>query len=410
MTLNFSYKRLVTLALILLPTSLMLLKIQGFNVSASLFLLGAAIIPFIFSLIKNPSGKIRLPYINLVSIFIFCLLLASFGKFHEINSVINIAELFIFISFFYLIINSITTYKQVEKIIKTLLVVLSLILLFFIYKFIFIFNNSYISLDIESGSKFGKNSLAFFLTIFFSYALFNALSKKKISNYFIVAIIFTGILLTLSRTAWAVTILILVSTFMLYKNKFKLLILVLMFGIPLVVFGGSDLEQRFMSFTLLFDSGSFEGELNSIDVRKDLIDISLGSIKENPLLGIGYGNFSNLTKNITSVDVGVSHNDYLQLFVEGGILSLIIFIILMFSIIIKSINILKEKNNFSWIYYANFLSLVAIFIYMFLINIVHSLYFWVILGIIVGVQELSKEFKDNENHSFLRHDFSKKRR
>jgi len=310
---------------------------------------------------------------------------------------------------FYLIINAFNNHQQVENSLKGLLKVLALIVIFLIYKFIIIFDTTFISLDIEKGSKFGKNSLAFFLTIFFAFSLIYALKVKKVLYYFITLILFTGILLTFSRTAWAVSILILINIFIINRNKLKFILVILLLAIPLTYFNNEELMERFQSFSLIFKQGEFEGELYSVQVRKELIQISIESINKNPIQGIGYGNYSSIADNISAVTVGVSHNDYLQVFVEGGIFSLLLLLLLIVFILIQSFKLLKITTEYKWLNQASFISLIAMIIYMFFINIFHSLYFWVLLSIIVSIQQLSKESTDGKNNDILRNEFSENR-
>lgn len=404
-----SYVNVVQFAILLLPTSLLMINLQSIKISLplSLFFLGGLF--FLVHYLNNSQAPIKTPYIKILSLIYGILILPLIIKGSTLSVVISIVELGAYLAIFYLVVNSLRSHDQIEKVVKWLLIILSAVIIFLLYKFLLVFNATYISLDTKLGSKFGKNSLAFFLVIFFPYAVFFALNKKKVIFYIITTILFTGILLTFSRTAWFITILILLGAFIVSRKKIKLALMAVILVIPLLAFNGEEFQQRLQSFSLLYTNGNFEGEVHSIDIRKELADISFESIGNNLFTGIGYGNFSSLTKNISVVDVGVSHNDYLQLFVEGGILLFIIFVIWLALIYIKAIKYLKVRNNYQWLFQATFLSMNALIIYMFFINVFHSLYFWVIMGLYTGIYYLMKEHVNEENNNILRNELSKEK-
>lgn len=85
----------------------------------------------------------------------------------------------------------------------------------------------------------------------------------------------------------------------------------------------------------------------SNNLRIEIWKKSLVSIKKNPFLGVGIGNFPVvLSQNISALKAGSSaHNLYLNIFAETGIFSLIIFIALCALILKYSMEIFRESRD-----------------------------------------------------------------
>lgn len=115
-----------------------------------------------------------------------------------------------------------------------------------------------------------------------------------------------------------------------YYRKIVAYFLVLFISIILIfyVFFGQDILRIDEALTDLAAMGTGNTN-NSIGIRTQVWHAALQLFKENPLFGIGYGEFSNTVKlkqqqlSISPSALGYhAHNDYLQLLAEMGLLGL----------------------------------------------------------------------------------------
>ena len=104
--------------------------------------------------------------------------------------------------------------------------------------------------------------------------------------------------------------------------------------------------------------------------RNFIFSEALRAFTQNPLFGLGLGNFKylNMTGNRT-------HNLFLELLVETGIIGFSLFSILIFRILF---NLRRIKNEFIPFYFA----LVALLINGFTINMLDLRHLWLVLGLL----------------------------
>ncbi|MCD6219941.1 O-antigen ligase family protein, partial [Candidatus Calescamantes bacterium] len=118
---------------------------------------------------------------------------------------------------------------------------------------------------------------------------------------------------------------VLASFLLFYKKKKILLILLVVTTLFLLI------SIRFTPFQDLL---TFQG-------RREVWRISWKMLKERPLTGWGWGSYryylpffkdATFNKILPNVNIQQAHNDYLQIWIEGGIISLLAFIFLLFKI------------------------------------------------------------------------------
>lgn len=189
---------------------------------------------------------------------------------------------------------------------------------------------------------FNPNIFGFFINIIILLACEN-IDFKKINLELIVFI--SGLIcliLTFSRTAWASLIasLVIVSIFNKKYIKFLIIISTTIICTDFLMGIGRSNPVKVM------EDSSF---LYRLEVWKTCIEI----IKDNFISGIGFGTLFKYVGNystIVSNSIEHSHNIYIQIFTETGILGFSIFIIIL-STIFKNlyININKQPRNEIWI-------------------------------------------------------------
>jgi O-antigen ligase len=182
--------------------------------------------------------------------------------------------------------------------------------------------------------------LAFMIPILF--ILFIRSTNKRIrALLFVVLLVFgIGILAATFVDTWLLIFVALLVAIPWYPSLIKKIsyILLLIVPIPLIVVGGAILSERQLSFARRFE----------------LIDLGLNIWKQQPILGVGPGNFNlymiefappSYFVGFNEIGLNTFHNYYIQVLVELGILGLVATLILMFLIgrrLYKIINLLPN--------------------------------------------------------------------
>ena len=123
--------------------------------------------------------------------------------------------------------------------------------------------------------------------------------------------------------------------------------------------------------------------------RGNLWMVSAKIIKENPLLGVGLGGYQDTMSreiyNATGGKPRQAHNLYLAIATENGIIGLIVFLILVFSIMTKLLIELKKlfiwDTKFAYIGCSIFLSLFSILFQSMFLDTQRDKYLWLLLAI-----------------------------
>lgn len=188
---------------------------------------------------------------------------------------------------------------------------------------------------------FNPNVFGFYINFIILLAI-EKLNIKKLNLE--LAIFLSGIIcliLTFSRTAWIslVIALIVVSIFNRKYLKYALII-------SLAIF----------SFDTLLGIGRIDpvkaAEDSSFLYRFEVWKTSFEIIKDNLISGIGFGTlFKHVAdySSIVSSKIEHSHNIYIQIFTETGIMGFSIFLIILFKVLKTFKRRLLDKNNNQWI-------------------------------------------------------------
>ncbi len=207
--------------------------------------------------------------------------------------------------------------------------------------------------SIVSGYASFSTFLLVGLAIYFSF--FSDL-KKRINSWLVSfggILILLAIVLALGRADLGIAIAIIFIATIQKKIQLKYLL-------PIV------------GMTALFSLFSFQQNSSEIKVRvsqpatmsdRDILWKSAFQLSgEHPLLGFGPRTFDKIFPNrdlLVDKDVGAWHNDYFAVYLESGILGLIIFLLLGFIVIKNGFKKFLFTNNWRW---GVFISLVAMFL------------------------------------------------
>ena len=194
------------------------------------------------------------------------------------------------------------------------------------------------------------NVLGGFLSLSFGIVLRQILEQKKHRFLFISAlvIIFAGLIVTWSRSAWLLCLILsmFIVALKIWKNKKQFIIfwissfLVLIGFFTWINLGKSQMAEVLK--TRLIEQTSLEDV--SITERKELNENAIKIIKDNPLFGIGVGNFiPAMYEYPVYTDSGLRlmqpvHNVFLLITAETGVLGIL------YLTTISAFIILKIKN------------------------------------------------------------------
>lgn len=209
-------------------------------------------------------------------------------------------------------------------------------------------------------NKFGTQLVYFLLlTVFFFFEM----SHKLIYSTLFLIMLFL-LFNTYSRSAWAGFVLAFSMVGALRYQKFYLVFLILIVCFLLLV---SPVTERLM-FRLQEDA--------SVTARYELAKLGWEFFKEAPILGHGLGSFRVLSGMTTSrkkalqYDVigglggSAAHNEYIRIIVEGGIITLIIYLVLIYKALKLSVQILRLADTTAKNYGAFLIAVIAAILLM----------------------------------------------
>lgn len=196
---------------------------------------------------------------------------------------------------------------------------------------------------------------------------------------------FVSMVLTFSRNAWLAFVLG-IFIFVLFYNWKAIILPFLGGGLALLI---PAVRNRLGDFSIIFE-----------DPRIKMWKTAVKMIKDHPILGVGNGNYVSLYGEYVARYPELmyyhntrfpSHNSYLKVQSELGILGIIFFI----TILVGAFNKLKkfistEKEGFYKVFYKGFLISGIVFLFMnasdnlFFVPKV-SMYFWIMVAICEGI-------------------------
>lgn len=196
------------------------------------------------------------------------------------------------------------------------------------------------SIDRAHSTTSGYYTLGTYLTALFAYMLIvgnkSAGWRKSIGWVLGVLLYFTGIVLTLNRIHWGITVFLLLVVALL---KYRKLLIVLLVGWILLYFSSPLVQQR-VEQTLHFTS-----HLSDRDI---LWQEGLRHVLVHPYFGYGPNTFHYIFEGKDKLqDKKVSgwHNEYLRLQIESGVFGIVAFLILIGTVLVHSIYTIRESTT-----------------------------------------------------------------
>ena len=326
-----------------IPFYIFLATISSFLISIFLFQIFAVLL-IVFWLFEKHQNKIAaFDKISLLFLIFIFVRISSviFSEFPDSSIHLFYKDAIFFLSFFAMVFYlKVFDEKKFKLIAFTFIIAAMLVALIGIVKF-----NLGISHRAESfSSGFMAYSMYLLAALGFGVLLYNFISKKK---YVItwtagIGLIISGIMLSLGRTNIVLAILaFFVSFFFLKINKwFSIGIVILTITISVISFqiNTQEISSRIKQPSIMSDRDILWGNAKELFLKF-----------EHPLLGYGPRSFDKIfleRDRLADIKVGSWHNDYIQLYLETGILGLFSYLILVgYSLFIALEYINKRKAN-----------------------------------------------------------------
>jgi len=287
-----------------------------------------------------------------------------------ITSIVNLIMIIVVVYYLFLNLNTIEKIEKISIFIAQLSFIISALAVFY---FFLVFQQR-----IE-GISSNSNYFAYYMGIGFISSLF--FEKESIYKIFKLLIMFYAVFLTQSRSILLSLILVLFFYGLLKSKSKKMNIIVIpvfLSIILLLVYFVMNSSERFNDINE--DASSLQ--------RVQIWIISYNIFLDHPFFGIGYGQFINEFKHyfsdsmydlnftLVNMDMLVTHNDYLRIITELGLIGFIVFISFITFQVKSVFTILKKYDK--KIGYALLSLLIFNLLFSFAHNNMNSLLFWYI--------------------------------
>jgi O-antigen ligase len=222
----------------------------------------------------------------------------------------------------------------------------------------------------------GYITLGIFLTVSLSIFLFLQNEKYLFKNNLLfllsVSVLISGILFTFNRTHW-IAVLLLLIVYSVYRKKYFYLLISILLAALIIIFIPS-FNDRFFKLIYFWNNMS----------DRDIIWRSAYSLLfDKPIFGFGPNTFDlifNLKEQIVDKLVGSWHNDYLQIYMESGLVGLISALFLIISVYYFGVKILKTESDKKYRIIATLAAISVFFIFGGFLDYLGSILFKIILS------------------------------
>jgi len=400
-------KKIFTTLLFLYFLSLIIFR-QNYN--SITWIIDIILIIFYSLKLANRADTIKFNYI--IVLFSSFVILSTISAFYGIDfdsSMYRIMPLFLLSINLFIIYNLIIEYKLINVVFQSILfgAFINYLIAFEILTvpFPIYFGNNITNYRLI-GTLGNPNVFSTFMLISMIISFIYIFQKNKLNTLFYyyqyinILLALYMILLSVSKQGIIMSILLLIGYFFIIpkdKKQWGIIILIIIGSVAMMYNMDFDKLTRlfdlimnrfdFMSNTIASNSNNF----NSTGIRKALILFGLEAFQENPLFGIGIGNFHIISTVLPSSQSGKwAENNYIELLVDVGIFGMILFYT-MYIYTLYKIKFIVKKNLKYLLYYSTFLLLL-----MDLSSVTYidkfTIYFLLLISIIIEYEtNISKE-------------------
>ena len=399
----------------------MVMSIRYLSISILIFTLGLLQLKngMVTDILKNP--------IVILLLLLFCVNIFS-ALYHNFtaDAIVSLYRLFVLLSLTIFFAN-IFIKKDYLSIAKSILIftLISLLIYFWQIYIAFTHEKDFISsIETISATMGNKNLLAsiFFLSLPFLFYVYQSSNKLwKMLVLFVLVLILCSLILIQSK-AVILGLFFMSTSIILFAFKGNSKIILSFIFIIIIIISTLFITKPKIAFQFQHEieqvirtkNRFLEDRIVENDSRVSLYIKTIDMIKDNPLLGVGPGNwkkeFPKYGLNNTTGEKGDKfvqrpHSDFLWFFSEGGILSGILYIFL-FVLTLRDalffyLNMKDEKRYFFLILFSTMLGYLAISLFDFPSERpTHNLFFAIILGILVSERLKKRKYYNTSNKLF----------
>jgi len=331
----------------------------GFNTLYDI-LVGITIVSILFSLIKKTSIMFNKKYLFTLSLLVFYIVLSYFYTYNQSYMIERFLTIFQLMIFAIIVMLYIINNNKVGSL-PYYLMYSGVLALAFIYLHVEDIVESRVG-----GSIVGTNGLAYLLLFSLVSAIYLYMNQKNFIYFIISFFLISNIVLTGSRQA-LITILFLLVVFLVkkvstkgtgkifFKKAINFLFVVLI-GIVIVINFYEFIPERIINM--------FSFENLNLTGRDTLIKYGLQGFLDKPLFGHGFMSYNYFIERNYNIDVGYSHNNYVELLFSLGLFGFLIYYLPYIYILKKALN--KAKTIYSE--NSNILNLLYIYILIILVE------------------------------------------
>lgn len=297
-----------------------------------LFNIGLVVLAVLYFLLLKRKIP-RYPFIFLGGLFLYILLVSFIPSEDKMMSLRGWMLVGSFFAIYTLLVSQLKDKQAVELLRWALVISVIIPILFALYQFMTGTGNTIISpgLNRVMGTFFHPSALAMYLVILWPLIVLQMIHGRTIWHklfYFgLVAITTFVIGITYTRVAWVALLLSGVMVLLLFR-KFKLLIITAVLAIPAAFYFSQPILSRFQE-AFYFENGRLVlAQSGSVAWRLGQWRTALQLLSDHPVVGVGWWTFP-----LHNVWGGVTHNDYLRIAAESGLLGLFSYLALMFFIV-----------------------------------------------------------------------------
>jgi len=344
-------------------------------------------------LLKADFKNVKIPHSWLISTFfiihICSLLYGGINPWGLKIMVTLVFGLFVYV----LVVLSTEDLKLLERMFQFILIFSSIVLILLIYRYMFVFHSPFMGNDPFESTEYGKSKLGIFLVVFTPVMLSYTIYHRNWIAVMGLTVFLSSLVYSVCRGAYigvfgAIVFLLIVSK---YRKVYLKIVIPTIISIVVVVtiFVPQLASQIIEEMTILTVPGNLTEHARLVWIQG-----GLNAFYAHPVFGIGLGNFSRLWFPIPPYTESLSHNDYVKILAEQGIIGILVFVALFGGILVGLIKVLKESvEHARWLQEGIAASLVSILIFFFTLNFSYVLPLWFLLGSSAAILNLDRKRK-----------------
>ncbi len=283
---------------------------------------------------------------------------------------------------------------------------MTILLSFLIYKYAFVFHQPFLSSDLPTVHRLGKNQLAYFVVRVAPFVIFMMLYARGRVRKLILPVVITliAVVYSASRGSWlalAAGSMLYLAGVVLYPKVHTLKHVIKFVGffamslvmaltiLSLFVNINTEISKRVLSMynpsKLPVEEGRDYGRY-SYEMRGGRIMVGVSHFIDNPLVGVGLGNSAYYCD-------GLLHNDYVAVALETGLPGLVMFLAILILVGLNLMSAFLRRGLTSWRLSGSVFSYGALLLISMVYDNYMSAYFWIFLAFYMVASENPTAFE-----------------